>query len=576
MKGYKIILCMLEVVIFLCFSYVGDTQAQVNPQQTLFYQATPRTHSWTVNGTTYNNNRNPFGIEMNVCIIGGRPDLYPKTIQDACIPQSVTINGNKWWRGSSGVGISCRELQPQYDGPRQWTDSRTTSGTGQQNINLPVCTAVKDQRSTVNFIDVSKQFTYYSTLCQNGNQVVLAPRADIYDPECQNINYNTIIGNPQNYSQRQRSCLLFADDQADITACKNGVCKTHTYHPDDPPRGRLIPTTYENVCSIFSQGDGTYNVSVEVYDTGQVVYGSSSLYLTWLSNSITGNVFIDTNKNGIKDASESNYLGPISLTVDGNNITIPTGGRYTIPNLRPETTHTISYTSLPTDYIMSYPLNGPPSTYQVTVGSSCTTNGALGATCTGDINNLNFAITDSFPWIQTTCGDVRIDNGVTNEVPIGQTMIKTNTSCTSPGVVFTGDTRAEFGKGQASSSNQVVGGTNYPEVYDAAKTQTVFSSYANLLGKAQAADITPISLGEMEKWPGHFWWVYLAIRLGGEDAFLAAYDRSGSFSDEPFVQAGEHLEQLVALNPFPEGFLGLGYGDQFTYFANGNIIYVCS
>ena len=85
----------------------------------------------------------------------------------------------------------------------------------------------------------------------------------------------------------------------------------------------------------------------------------------------------------------------------------------------------------------------------------------------------------------------------------------------------------------------------------------------------KAAGITPISLGEMEKWPGHFWWVYLAIRLGGEEAFLNAYNRTGSFADEPFVQAGEYLEQLVALDPFPEGFLGLGYGDQFTLTANG-------
>src|SRR5690606_3787509 len=29
------------------------------------------------------------------------------------------------------------------------------------------------------------------------------------------------------------------------------------------------------------------------------------------------------------------------------------------------------------------------------------------------------------------------------------------------------------------------------------------------------AGITPIALGEGEKWPGHFWWVYLALRLGG-------------------------------------------------------------
>lgn len=76
------------------------------------------------------------------------------------------------------------------------------------------------------------------------------------------------------------------------------------------------------------------------------------------------------------------------------------------------------------------------------------------------------------------------------------------------------------------------------------------------------AGITPISLGEGDKWPGHFWWVYLAIRLGGQDAFLAAYDRSGSFADEPFVQAGDYLKQIIDMEPFPEGFLGLAYGDQ--------------
>jgi raffinose/stachyose/melibiose transport system substrate-binding protein len=78
----------------------------------------------------------------------------------------------------------------------------------------------------------------------------------------------------------------------------------------------------------------------------------------------------------------------------------------------------------------------------------------------------------------------------------------------------------------------------------------------------QDAGIVPISLGEGDRWPGHFWWVYLAIRLGGQDAFLAAYNRDGAFTDEPFVQAGEHLQQLIDLQPFPEGFLGLAYGDQ--------------
>jgi raffinose/stachyose/melibiose transport system substrate-binding protein len=83
------------------------------------------------------------------------------------------------------------------------------------------------------------------------------------------------------------------------------------------------------------------------------------------------------------------------------------------------------------------------------------------------------------------------------------------------------------------------------------------------------AGITPLSLGEGDKWPGHFWWVYLAIRLGGEEAFLKAYNREGTFADEPFVQAGEYLKQLIDMEPFPEGYLAMTYGDQETVMGNG-------
>jgi raffinose/stachyose/melibiose transport system substrate-binding protein len=85
----------------------------------------------------------------------------------------------------------------------------------------------------------------------------------------------------------------------------------------------------------------------------------------------------------------------------------------------------------------------------------------------------------------------------------------------------------------------------------------------------KAAGITPIALGEQEKWPGHFWWVYLAMRLGGEEAFLSAYTREGGFADEPFVQAGEYLQQLIALEPFPADYLALGYGQQAGLMGDG-------
>jgi raffinose/stachyose/melibiose transport system substrate-binding protein len=100
-------------------------------------------------------------------------------------------------------------------------------------------------------------------------------------------------------------------------------------------------------------------------------------------------------------------------------------------------------------------------------------------------------------------------------------------------------------------------------------TPTTWTEYLDTVGKLKAAGITPITVGEMEKWPGHFYWVYLAIRAGGKAAFDAAYTRTGSFTDAPFVEAGTRLKELVDLQPFQEGFLGTSYPDASAIIANG-------
>jgi raffinose/stachyose/melibiose transport system substrate-binding protein len=83
------------------------------------------------------------------------------------------------------------------------------------------------------------------------------------------------------------------------------------------------------------------------------------------------------------------------------------------------------------------------------------------------------------------------------------------------------------------------------------------------------AGITPIAVGEGDKWPGAFWWEYLATRIGGEAAFMAAQDRSGSFASESFIQAGDKLKELVDMEPFQDGFLGATWGDEATVMGNG-------
>ncbi|MEJ2571207.1 MAG: extracellular solute-binding protein [Anaerolineales bacterium] len=84
----------------------------------------------------------------------------------------------------------------------------------------------------------------------------------------------------------------------------------------------------------------------------------------------------------------------------------------------------------------------------------------------------------------------------------------------------------------------------------------------------KAAGITPIALGEGDKWPGMHMWAYLVTRLGGKANFEGALLRTGSFTDEPFVKAGEMVQDLVALEPFQDGFLGATYGDEATAMGN--------
>ncbi len=100
-------------------------------------------------------------------------------------------------------------------------------------------------------------------------------------------------------------------------------------------------------------------------------------------------------------------------------------------------------------------------------------------------------------------------------------------------------------------------------------TPKTWDEFLDTVKKLKAAGITPIALGEKDKWPGHFYWVYLATREGGREAFEKAYKREGSFADAPFVKAGEDLKQLIDLEPFQEGFLAATYGDHQALMANG-------
>ena len=85
------------------------------------------------------------------------------------------------------------------------------------------------------------------------------------------------------------------------------------------------------------------------------------------------------------------------------------------------------------------------------------------------------------------------------------------------------------------------------------------------------AGITPIAVGGADKWPLHFYWSYLAMRIAGEEGIAAAKAGEGDgFAGEPFVQAGEAFQRLIELEPFQEGFMTMGYDAAAGFFGDGN------
>ena len=86
----------------------------------------------------------------------------------------------------------------------------------------------------------------------------------------------------------------------------------------------------------------------------------------------------------------------------------------------------------------------------------------------------------------------------------------------------------------------------------------------------KAAGVTPIVVGGADKWPLHFYWTHLAVRIGGKAAFEAALrGENGGFAGETFQKSGELFKQLVDLQPFQNGFLGFKNPQAVGYFGDG-------
>lgn len=268
----------------------------------------------------------------------------------------------------------------------------------------------------------------------------------------------------------------------------------------------------------LAAGQSTATGIIFVQDAGRegniCPTGYKTISVTIKPRTISGSVYIDKNKNNVKDTDEEAYTGgPITIRAIRNDRPLEVAaeftstindGLYTLTNLGVLTGHTIQYMNPAGGY---YAVSPPSFTHtSIKVGSECSIPLNSGAQCTtgsdlGNIINLNFGMTP-LPWFQGKGGDMRIDTGFTDRIPAGAlaggvsapyASLKNRTDGTgTPGIIFSGDQNYYFGQGFASENQfkWIAGGTSYKEIFKSANQGLIRTSYDYLMDIAKQNNIT--------------------------------------------------------------------------------------
>jgi raffinose/stachyose/melibiose transport system substrate-binding protein len=97
-----------------------------------------------------------------------------------------------------------------------------------------------------------------------------------------------------------------------------------------------------------------------------------------------------------------------------------------------------------------------------------------------------------------------------------------------------------------------------------------WDDFLGAVKKLKAAGVTPIAVGAGEKWPMHFYYSYLVMRVGGEHALAdAKAGKDGGFKNATFVEAGKRLHELATLEPFQPGYLTTSHAQSSGIFGDG-------
>lgn len=323
-------------------------------------------------------------------------------------------------------------------------------------------------------------------------------------------------------------------DTSRLTAvgCRTVDNRVPDYKWPTPDHGTTInvnqPTTTWSIEASYNALNTFAHPTVSVCNPGSNVCRSYEAQIEIVPYfTISGNVFIDENKDGYKNGTDANYntgqtriyLYSGSSLPDESTSPLKTvtnnSGAFNFTGLNAGN-YTVAYSSKPASYLMTYPkVDGTPNlSVRLGTGQCLTNDGRTPSNSSwktqcnaGNITNMNFGINNNVPWIQTGGSDAWFNDGFSNPIPPGAVCTEPDgtthgayasirlRNTGTPGVIYSGNAAPDFGDGQASVNpynwqvGDIPGVGRYPESYTPSNG-IIKTSYNYLLAAATKNGLT--------------------------------------------------------------------------------------
>ncbi|MDC3416062.1 extracellular solute-binding protein [Aquibacillus salsiterrae] len=98
---------------------------------------------------------------------------------------------------------------------------------------------------------------------------------------------------------------------------------------------------------------------------------------------------------------------------------------------------------------------------------------------------------------------------------------------------------------------------------------TTLAELKNVATVLKDNGVTPIALGNKDRWTGSIWYMYLADRIAGPDTIENAVNRTGTFEDPGLIEAAAQIQELVGQGAFIKGTNGMTNLEAENMFMNG-------